>query len=101
LNDNRSLSQLHNKIVLVGFSDTNNPDAFAVRSPFGELMPAVELQANLLASLLTKSFDRIVPLWLQNVVIVLGGILISKWVVWGKLNKRVRRKYWYWLYPVF
>lgn len=101
LNNNSSIPQIRNKIVLVGFSDTNNPDAFAIRSPVGELMPAVELQANLLASLLTKSFDQIVPLWLQNVVIVLGGILISKWVFWGKLNKRARRKYWYWLYPVF
>jgi signal transduction histidine kinase len=100
LNDNSSIPQVHNKIVLVGFSDTNNPDAFAVRSPFGKLMPAVELQANLLASLLTGTFARIVPTWLQNVLIVLGGILISKWVVLGKLNSRARRRYRYWLYPV-
>jgi CHASE2 domain-containing sensor protein len=99
LKNSPSLPQVHNKIVLVGFSDTNNPDAFAIRSPFGELMPTVELQANLVASLLTKSFDRIVPTWLQNVLIVLGGILISKWVVFGKLNGRARKRYWYW-YPI-
>lgn len=99
LNNNSSIPQVRNKIVLVGFSDTNNPDAFAIRSPFGELMPTVELQANLLASLLRGSFYRIVPTWLQNVLIVLGGILISKWVVFGKLNGRARKRYWYW-YPI-
>jgi CHASE2 domain-containing sensor protein len=72
-----SLPQIRNKIVLVGFVDPNHPDAFAIRSPFGELMPGVELQANLLASLLTGSEDRIVPIWLQTVLIGLGGILIS------------------------
>ena len=99
LNNNSSILQVRNKIVLVGFSDTNNPDAFAIRSPFGELMPAVELQANLVASLLTPSFYRIVPMWVQNVLILLGGILISKWVVFGKLNGRARKRYWYW-YPI-
>ncbi len=99
LNNNSSIPQIRNKIVLVGFSDTNNPDAFAIRSPFGELMPAVELQANLVASLLTQSFYRIVPMWGQNVLILLGGILISKWVVFGKLNGRARKRYWYW-YPI-
>jgi signal transduction histidine kinase len=100
LSNNSSLPQLGNKIVVVGFSDTNNPDAFAIRSPFGELMPAVELQANLLASLLTGSLAQIVPSWLQNALIVLGGILISQWIVFGKLNSRAVMQYWYWLYPV-
>ena len=96
-----SLPQIRNKIVLVGFADPNHPDAFAIRSPFGELMPGVELQANLLASLLTGSEDRIVPIWLQTVFIGLGGILISQWVVFGKFNRRASRRYWYWLYPIF
>lgn len=100
LNNNSLLFQVRNKIVLIGFSDTTNPDAFSIGSPFGELMPAVELQANLLASLLTKSFYLIVPTWLQNILIVFGGILISKWVVFGKLNGRARKRYWYWLYPI-
>ncbi|MCU0541222.1 MAG: CHASE2 domain-containing protein [Oscillatoriaceae cyanobacterium Prado104] len=100
LSNNSSFPQVGNKIVLVGFSETNNPDAFAVCSPFGELMPAVELQANLLASLLTGSFYQIVPIWLQKALIVLGGILISQWIVFGKLDSPVRKRYWYWLYPV-
>ncbi|MFB2980199.1 CHASE2 domain-containing protein [Microseira sp. BLCC-F43] len=100
LSNNPSISQIRNKIVLLGFSDTNNPDAFAIRSPFGELMPAVELQANLLASLLMGSFAQIVPSWLQKALIVLGGILISQWIVFGKLDNRAKRRCWYWLYPV-
>lgn len=99
LSNSASIAKVRNKIVLVGFSDMNNPDTFAIRSPFGELMPAVELQANLLASLLTESFYQTVPCWLQKVLIVLGGILISEWVFFGKLNSRARKKYWYWLYP--
>jgi len=99
LSNNSSISQVRNKIVLVGFSDMNNPDSFAIRSPFGELMPAVELQANLLASLLTGSFYQTVPSWLQKVLIVLGGVLISQWVFFGKLNYPARKEYWYWLYP--
>lgn len=90
---------VRDKIVLVGFSDPHNPDAFAVRSPFGELMPAVELQANLVASLLTRSFTRIVPLWWQYAAIALGGIFLSKWVVWTKLGGYRDRIYRYWLYP--
>ncbi len=101
LSNSSSLREVRNKIVLVGFSETNNPDAFAIRSPFGELMPAVELQANLLASLLAGSFDQIVPIWLQKALIVLGGIFISQWIVFGKLDDRARRRYWYWIYPVY
>ena len=96
-----SLPQVRNKIVLVGFADSHHPGAFAIRSPFGELMPGAELQANLLASLLTGSGDRIMPIWLQTVVIGLGGILISQWVIFGKFNRRVSKRYWYWLYPIF
>ena len=100
LSNSSSLREVRNKIVLVGCSETNNPDAFAIRSPFGELMPAVELQANLLASLLTRSFYQIVPSWLQKALIVLGGIFISEWIVFGKLDGRAKKRYWYWLYPV-
>jgi CHASE2 domain-containing sensor protein len=100
LSNSPSLPQVRNKIVVVGFSDTNNPDAFAIRSPFGELMPVIELQANLVASLLSESFYQIVPSWVQKAFIILGGIVISQWIVFGKLNSRARRRYWYWLSPV-
>lgn len=94
-----SFPNVRNKIVIVGFSDIDNPDAFAIRSPFGDLMPAVEVQANLLASLLTDSYYQVIPSWLQNALIILGGILISQWIILGKLNPRSRRRYRYWLYP--
>lgn len=94
-----SFPNLRNKIVIVGFSDIDNPDAFAIRSPFGELMPALEVQANLLASLLTQSYYRIIPSWLQNTLIILGSILISQWVILGKFNPHSRKHYRYWLFP--
>jgi CHASE2 domain-containing sensor protein len=100
LRSNAPLPQVRHKIVLVGFSDPSNPEAFAIRSPLGDPMPAIELQANLLGSLLTRSFYRTAPLWLQGIFVVLGGIAISKWIVWGKLNPRSSRKYQYWLFPL-
>ncbi|OKH39705.1 hypothetical protein NIES2119_05465 [[Phormidium ambiguum] IAM M-71] len=99
LSNGASIAKVRNKIILVGFSDMNNPDTFAIRSPFGKLIPAVELQANLLASLLTGSFYQTVPNWLQKVLVLLSGVLISQWVFFGKLNNRARKEYWYWLYP--
>jgi len=98
LSNSSSFPNLRNKIVIVGFSDSHNPDAFAIRSPFGEPMPAVEVQANLLASLLTRSYYQIAPVWVQNALILLGGIFFSQWVVFGKLYLGELKKYRYWLY---
>ncbi|WP_019500190.1 CHASE2 domain-containing protein [Pseudanabaena sp. PCC 6802] len=100
LRSNAPLPQVRHKIVLVGFSDTSNPEAFAIRAPLGDTMPAIEVQANLLGSLLTRSFYRTAPLWLQGIFVVLGGIVISKWIVWGNLNPRASRNYQYWLFPL-
>lgn len=97
---NRPPLEVADKIVLVGFSDLSNPDAFAIQSPYGDLMPALEVQANLLASLLAGSFYRIVPGWLQLGLILLGGMLLSTWIVFGKLYPTARHPYRYWLWPV-
>jgi CHASE2 domain-containing sensor protein len=99
LSDRPPSLPIRNKIVLVGFSDIHNPDTFAVQSPFGDLMPGVEWQANVLASLLTHSYSRIAPLWLQGVVILMGGVLVSGWVVWGTVKSAHRRRG-YWLFPL-
>lgn len=101
LSDRSPPLNLRHKIVLVGFSDVRNPDAFAIRSPFGDLMPAVEFQANLLASLLTQTYYRTVPLVLQGLFILLGGLLLSYWIVIGKLHPHYTRNYRYWSLPIF
>jgi signal transduction histidine kinase len=91
---------VRDKIVLVGFSDVGNPEAFALRSPFGDLMPAVEVQANLLASLMTGAYYRLVPLGWQFILIVLGGLGLSRWLVYGVLHPEARKTYPYWLWPM-
>ncbi|HLO50137.1 MAG TPA: CHASE2 domain-containing protein [Kamptonema sp.] len=100
LSSSSLLPQVRNKIVLVGLSNPSNPDAFAIQSPFDDSMPAIELQANLVGSLLTRSFYQTMPFWLQEISIVLGGIAISKWIVSGKLNSSFRRNLKYWLFPL-
>jgi len=93
----RTLPPVKGKIVLVGFTDTRNPDAFPIRSPYGQLLPALEVQANLLASLLTGSFHRLLPRWLQYGAILLGGSGLALWITYGTRTPKARRDGRYWL----
>jgi signal transduction histidine kinase len=65
------------KIVILGFSDPTNPDSLAMLSPFGEMIPAMELQAHQIANLLTNSYYSLFPLILQVTLIVFGGIILN------------------------
>jgi signal transduction histidine kinase len=95
LGDRSPPLNLRNKIILVGFSDTQTPDTFAVQSPFGDIMPAVEWQANVLASLMTQSYARTIPFWLQSIITLTGSILLSGWIVWGTVpSNRIGWRYW-------
>jgi signal transduction histidine kinase len=97
----RTLPPVKGKIVLVGFTDTRNPDAFPVRSPGGQLIPALEVQANLLASLLTGSFHRLLPRWLQYGAILLGGSALALWLTYGIRTPKALRDGRYWLCLLF
>ena len=55
-------------------------------------MPNLESPANLLA----QSYYRTLPFWAQSLIIILGGITLSRWIVWGKLNPHLRNRH-YWL----
>lgn len=105
--DARSLSadrpefpSIRDKIIILGFGDLNSPNTFAIRSPFEDTMPGIELQANLLASLLTQSYYRSFPVWLQGIAIVAGSILLGQWIVWGAVKPAKFRRVGYWLFPL-
>ncbi|NEP14730.1 MAG: CHASE2 domain-containing protein [Symploca sp. SIO2C1] len=68
--------RLENKIVLIGFTDDKDPNSFSRDTPWGK-MPEVERQANLLASLMTGKFYRVVHPFFEVGIIVSGGVLIS------------------------
>jgi signal transduction histidine kinase len=75
-----------NKIVILGFSDPNNPDSLAMVSPFGEMIPAMELQAHQIANLLTNSYYHILPFYLQLILITFCSIIITYLTVFLELN---------------
>lgn len=69
--------QVQDKIVLIGFLGSE-PNSFPLSSPFGD-RPAVEMQANLLASMMTHSFYYPLNRWYGLGIILTGATLIS----WG------------------
>jgi signal transduction histidine kinase len=69
--------QVQNKIVLIGLLGSE-PNSFPLLSPFGD-RPAVEMQANLLASMITNSFYYPLDRWYGLGIILVGATLIS----WG------------------
>ena len=78
----RKLQQVHNKIVLIGFSEEQDYlYSTAIRLASMQKIPAVVVQANLLANLLTDSFYRSPPKWLEGVILFIGGVLVSGLVV--------------------
>ncbi|HIK19751.1 MAG TPA: CHASE2 domain-containing protein [Synechococcus sp. M44_DOE_062] len=70
--DSKVVDQLRDKIVLVGFVG-GYPETFPVRTADGSQIAAVELQAQILSSLLTGEVYQSVPGEVAAVVVVLLG----------------------------
>lgn len=68
--------QLKNKIVLIGFTNEENPWSLSMNTPVGKLS-AVEIQAHQLASLLTDNFYQVLDPSYIFVISVFGGVLVS------------------------
>lgn len=94
LGNRRQFERVENKIVLIGFTGEENPEALPMRSPFGDSMPAVEIQANVLASLMTGLFYRTIPRWFQVGVMVAGSVLVG-WLATTTVTQ-MNRKPWSW-----
>ena len=74
----QELQQVRNKIVLIGFSEEQDYlYSTAVRFSSLEKTPAVVVQANLLANLMTDSFYQTLPQWLEGAILFVGGVLVS------------------------
>ncbi|MBW4686468.1 MAG: CHASE2 domain-containing protein [Komarekiella atlantica HA4396-MV6] len=72
------LSQkVRHKVVFIGFAEGNNIHTMAMLSPKGDSMAGVEIQANLMASLMTDSFLQISPQWVELIIVILGAVFIS------------------------
>lgn len=68
--------QLKNKIVLIGFTNEENPWSLSMNTPVGKLS-AVEIQAHQLASLLTDNFYQVLDPSYIFVISVFGGVFVS------------------------
>ncbi len=66
-----------NKIVLVGFSEGRNRNTLPIITPFGKKIPLVEFQANILASLITGKYYRVLPVWSEWLIWLVGAIIVS------------------------
>lgn len=71
--DSEILAQLRNKIVLVGFVKGYS-ETFPIRTAWGEPIAAVELQAQILSSMLTGQYYETLPLALRILLIGLVGL---------------------------
>ncbi len=66
-----------NKIVIIGFTEGDELDVSAMKSPFGEMIPGIEVEANLLSSLMTDSYYQTIPKLLEILIDLLGGAIIG------------------------
>jgi len=86
---------IRNKIILIGFvSEKDDLDSLPIRSSFQDKMPAVEYQANILASLITGSYYKITPFWFQWLILILGAVAISG-IICLKMTQQKKHSCWW------
>ncbi len=91
--------KIRNKLVLVDLP-RKNLASFGAISPFGDRISVGELQANLIASLMTHSFLRTTPGWFDYTVNTLGAVFISLLItaqIVKNGSKSIRPKIWLFL----
>jgi signal transduction histidine kinase len=76
---------VRNKIVLIDLPQ-EYLDTFGTLSPFGNRMSVAEVQASLVASLMTNSFRRTMPAWCDYTITTLGAAFIS-WLIAAQMAK--------------
>ncbi|MGI0480373.1 CHASE2 domain-containing protein [Geminocystis sp. CENA526] len=70
-------SYVKNKIVIIGFTEGIDLNTLPSRSPFNEMIPAIEIQANIINNLLTKSYYLVIPDWANLIILVFGSIVFN------------------------
>jgi signal transduction histidine kinase len=78
INDtNKALKNIQGKIVIIGFTEGEELDVLAMESPFGEMIPGIEVQANILSSLMTHSYYQTLPDFMVILIYILTGVIIG------------------------
>ncbi|MGI0480473.1 CHASE2 domain-containing protein [Geminocystis sp. CENA526] len=65
------------KIIIVGFSDLDNPNSLPMYSPNGEIISGLKLQALQITNLLDNSYYYILPSSIQSILIITISVIIS------------------------
>jgi signal transduction histidine kinase len=77
--DNSSLQQLHDKLVIVDLLESKTPEIHTEYTPYGE-MSIAEVQANLIASLMTHSFLKMAVKDSNYWITILGLLFMQLYV---------------------
>ena len=77
--DSRTAERLHNRLVIVDLPEEKAPEIYGEHTPYGE-MSIAEVQANLIASLMTDSFLQIAPKNADLVITLLGSVLMALYI---------------------
>ncbi|MDV2994134.1 MAG: hypothetical protein N4J56_003788 [Chroococcidiopsis sp. SAG 2025] len=88
--------QVRHKLVLLDLPK-EYLTSLGVLSPFGNRMSVGEVQANLIASLMTNSYLKTTPQWLNYIVNTLGAICLGLLITAGiveRPTKSIRAKIW-------
>lgn len=88
--------QVRHKLVLLDLPK-EYLTSLGVLSPFGDRMSVGEVQANLIASLMTNSYLKTTPQWFNHTVNALGAICLGLLVTAGiveRPTKSIRPKIW-------
>jgi len=74
--DAQGVEKLHHKLVIVDFPEEKAQESYGERTPYGE-MSIAEVQANLIASLMTHSFLKTTPKECDVSITMLGFVLMG------------------------
>lgn len=83
----QSPQTLQNKLVLVDLPEGKTSEDYHERSPYGE-MSIAEVEANLIASLMTHSSLSIAPKW-SVYIITITGLIVMSLLITGRSSKLI------------
>ncbi len=95
--DPQTVQKLRDKLVLVDLPEGELPESYGERTPYGE-MSIAEIQANLIASLMTHSFLRTTAKGFDSTITTFGFVLIGLYITHrSKVRLIYRSDLWFFL----
>jgi signal transduction histidine kinase len=83
--DSQSVQKLRDKLVLIDLPEGRMSESYSQPTPYGE-MSIAEVQANLIASVMTRSFLATTPKDTYSTITILGFVLMSLYIT-NRFNK--------------